>query len=62
MTITAEGTKAANGSFDALSVTGFQFRAPQPGNHKLPGNPKPGSSPATNSARRLTGPRRSSSP
>jgi hypothetical protein len=47
MTITAEGTQAANGSFDALSVTGFQFRTPQPGNHKLPANPKPGSSQGT---------------
>jgi len=47
MTITAEGTQAASGSFDALSVTGFQFRGPQPGGHKTPGNPKPNSSPAT---------------
>ena len=48
MTITAEGSQAADGSFDALSVSGFQFRAPQPGGHKTPGgNSKPGSSPAT---------------
>jgi hypothetical protein len=47
MTITAEGTQAADGSFDALSVSGFQFRIPQPGNHRTPGGVKPGSSPAT---------------
>jgi hypothetical protein len=42
MTITAEGTQAGDGSFDALSVSGFQFRMPQPG-----GNGKPNSAPAT---------------
>jgi Domain of unknown function (DUF5666) len=47
MTISAEGTQAADGSFDALSVSGFQFRTFQPGNHKAPGGAKPGSSPAT---------------
>lgn len=47
MTITAEGTQAASGSFDALSVSGFQFRGLQPGGHKTPGKPKPNSSPAT---------------
>lgn len=47
MTITAEGTQASDGSFDALSVSGFQFRTPQPGNHRTPGGAKPGSSPAT---------------
>ena len=37
MTITAEGTQAGDGSFDALSVGGFQVRLPQPGGHKSPG-------------------------
>lgn len=47
MTITAEGTQASSGSFNALAVTGFQFRAPQPGGHKTPGNPQPKSSPTS---------------
>ncbi len=47
MTVTAEGNQASDGSFDALSVSGFQFRVPQPGNHRTPGGAKPNSSPAT---------------
>jgi hypothetical protein len=48
MTITAEGTQAGDGSFDALSVSGFQFRMPQPGGHRSPGsNAKPSSAPAS---------------
>jgi hypothetical protein len=48
MTITAEGTQAANGSFDALSVGGFQVRLPQPGGHKSPGgNAKPSAPPTS---------------
>lgn len=43
MTISAEGTKAANGSFDALNVAGGQIRVPVPGGHKAPGgNSTPG--------------------
>ena len=48
MTITAEGTQAADGSFDALSVGGFQVRLPQPGGHKTPGgNAKPSAAPTS---------------
>jgi Domain of unknown function (DUF5666) len=48
MTITAEGTQAGDGSFDALSVSGFQFRMPQPGGHGTPGgNAKPKTGPTT---------------
>ncbi len=47
MTISAEGTQAGAGSFDALSVAGFQFRAPQPGSHKTPGgNARPSAAPS----------------
>jgi hypothetical protein len=43
MTISAEGTKAADGSFDALNVAGGQIRVPVPGGHKAPGgNSTPG--------------------
>jgi hypothetical protein len=42
MTIGAQGTKASDGSLDALSVSGGQFKLPGPG-HKLPG--KPGANP-----------------
>jgi hypothetical protein len=48
MTITAEGTQAGDGSFDALSVGGFQVRLPQPGGHKSPGGqPKPSTAPTS---------------
>jgi Domain of unknown function (DUF5666) len=48
MTITAEGTQAGDGSFNALSVSGFQFRIPQPGGHRSPGGSgKPSSAPAS---------------
>ncbi len=48
MTITAEGTQAGDGSFDALSVGGFQVRVPQPGGHKTPGgNAKPSAPPTS---------------
>ncbi|MGH2464401.1 MAG: DUF5666 domain-containing protein, partial [Candidatus Limnocylindrales bacterium] len=48
MTITAEGTQATDGSFDALSVGGFQVRLPQPGSHKSPGgHAKPSAPPTT---------------
>ena len=47
MTVTAEGTQAGEGSFDALSVGGFQFRMGQPGGHGFPnGNGKPKSAPS----------------
>ncbi len=38
MTIGAQGTKASDGSFNALSVSGGQFKLPGPG-HKAPGRP-----------------------
>jgi hypothetical protein len=47
MTITAEGTQAADGSFDALSVGGFQVRLPRPGGHKTPGGNAQPSGPPT---------------
>ncbi|HLY14148.1 MAG TPA: DUF5666 domain-containing protein [Candidatus Limnocylindrales bacterium] len=48
MTITAEGTQAGDGSFDALSVSGFQLRFPRPGGQHVPGgNGKPKSAPAS---------------
>ena len=47
MTVTAEGTQAGDGSFDALSVGGFQFRMGQPGGHGFPGgNGKPKAAPS----------------
>ncbi|HEY7827570.1 MAG TPA: DUF5666 domain-containing protein [Candidatus Limnocylindrales bacterium] len=42
MTVGAQGTKASDGSLDALSVSGGQFKLPGPG-HKVPG--KPGANP-----------------
>jgi hypothetical protein len=40
MTISAEGTKRADGSLNALTVAGGQFRFPVPGGgHKTPGGP-----------------------
>ena len=48
MTISAEGTKAADGSFDALSVAGGQLRTGFPGpGHKQPGTPKASPQPSS---------------
>jgi hypothetical protein len=49
MTISADGTKAADGSLDALNVSGGQFRMPLPGGvHKTPGgNSRPAGPSAT---------------
>lgn len=48
MTISAEGTKATDGSFDALSVAGGQLRAAFPGpGHKQPGAPNTAPQPSS---------------
>ncbi len=52
MTISAEGTKAANGTFDALSVAGGQLKMPVPGGgHKQPGAPKTAPAPSSGTRR-----------
>jgi hypothetical protein len=50
MTISAEGTKNADGSIDALNVAGGQLRVPSPGGgHKTPGGRQAPGSPAPSS-------------
>lgn len=47
MAISAEGTKNADGSLEALNVTGGQIRVPFPGGgHRAPGRNKAPGGPA----------------